>query len=123
MALDSPVTVPDSSVRRLRLYYALLTLLQQQRGGIRHSRSRGEYIYNANIVTATIIIAGYVIYLAGDLAINGVNAPHYQVTCYSEGRRIYSGELQRMGENSDVWESDGNRVVLPGDCIYFQIDK
>jgi hypothetical protein len=75
------------------------------------------------IVTATIIIAGYVIYLAGDLAINGVNAPHYQVTCYSEGRRIYSGELQRMGENSDVWESDGNRVVLPGDCIYFQIDK
>jgi hypothetical protein len=38
--------IPKTS--NLRLAYSLLTLLQQQRGGVRHSRSKGEYIYNAN---------------------------------------------------------------------------
>ena len=36
------------NTRNLRMAYALLVMLQQQRGGVRHSASRGEYIYNAN---------------------------------------------------------------------------
>jgi len=39
-------TLPNT--RNLRMAYALLVMLQQQRGGIRHSSSKGEYIYNVN---------------------------------------------------------------------------
>ena len=41
-------TLTRQQSTNLRLYYSLLVMLQQQRGGIRHSRSKGEYIYNAN---------------------------------------------------------------------------
>ena len=38
----------DIQAQKRRLAHAALFLLAQQRGGVRHSASRGEYIYNAN---------------------------------------------------------------------------
>ena len=42
------MTATNLSTSNLRIAYALLILLQQQRGGVRHSRSKGAYIWNSN---------------------------------------------------------------------------
>ena len=41
-------TTAKPPTSNLRIAYALLVLLQQQRGGVRHSRSKGAYIWNSN---------------------------------------------------------------------------